>query len=43
MHQERHFEGSDYLFLDGHVKYLKGKNGTASDLSTPGIYWKGAP
>ncbi len=43
LEQERHFGGSDYLFLDGHVKWLKGKDGTQSTTTTPGIYWKSFP
>jgi prepilin-type N-terminal cleavage/methylation domain-containing protein/prepilin-type processing-associated H-X9-DG protein len=41
LNQERHFEGTTYLFLDGHVKWLKGKNGSTSTTTVPGLYWTG--
>ena len=43
LNQERHLEGANYLFLDGHVKWQKGRNGTSVATSTPGLYWVGAP
>lgn len=43
LNQERHLEGANYLFLDGHVKWHKGRNGSSSTTSPPGLYWVGAP
>ena len=31
----RHFDGANYLFLDGHVKWLKGANVSAAQTSSP--------
>ena len=39
----RHLEGSNFAFIDGHVKWVKATGGNTSDVMAANVYGRGVP